>query len=72
MRFVVEILPVEAQRVEGTLIREGFDHPVPFCGWLELLRLLQPVQGARPSLSPRVPLDQSASPGPGFNRPRER
>lgn len=42
MRFVVEVFPADGQRVEGTVQREGIASPVAYCGWLELLRLLEP------------------------------
>lgn len=41
MRFVVEVVPTADGRVEGT-VRQGRAQPVSFCGWLDLLRLLEP------------------------------
>jgi len=46
MRFVVE-LNYTKDGVCGEITREGFDLPERFCGWLELLRLLQPPQLGR-------------------------
>ena len=43
MRFVVE-LNYTADGVCGEITREGCDLPERFCGWLELLRLLEPPQ----------------------------
>src|SRR6476660_3623872 len=43
MRFVVE-LNYTADGVCGEITREGFDLSERFCGWLELLRLLEPPQ----------------------------
>lgn len=42
MRFVVEVVPTAGGRVEGTVLCQGRGQPVPFCGWLGLLRLLEP------------------------------
>jgi len=42
VRFIVEVLPAEDERVEGTVRRDGLGQAVHFCGWLELLRLLEP------------------------------
>lgn len=47
MRFVVEVLPSKDESVQGTVRQEGRDQAMSFCGWLELLRLLEPA-GARP------------------------
>ena len=43
MHFVVE-LNYTADGVSGEITREGSGLPEPFCGWLELLRLLEPPQ----------------------------
>jgi hypothetical protein len=43
MRFVVE-LNYTADSVYGEITREGSGPPEHFCGWLELLRLLEPPQ----------------------------
>ena len=47
MRYVIEVLPAGGDRVAGTVQREGTERPAAFCGWLELLRLLEPP-AARP------------------------
>lgn len=41
-RFVVEIRPTDDGRVVGTVGRPGSADPVPFSGWMDLLRLLEP------------------------------
>ena len=46
MRFVVDVVPTDDGRVEGTVRRQGLGRPVPFCGWLDLLRLLEPAGSA--------------------------
>ena len=43
MRFVVE-LSYTADGVCGEITRAGSGLPEHFCGWLELLRLLEPPQ----------------------------
>ena len=60
MRFVVEVLPANDESVQGTVRREGRDDPTSFCGWLELLRLLEPA-GARGE--PDVRVDGEVFPG---------
>jgi hypothetical protein len=47
MRYVVE-LNYTADGVCGEITREGCDLPERFCGWLELLRLLEPPQSDGP------------------------
>jgi hypothetical protein len=46
MRYVVE-LHYTADGVHGEVTRDGSDTPEPFCGWLELLRLLEEPQPDR-------------------------
>ncbi|MBW0093327.1 hypothetical protein I4I73_13530 [Pseudonocardia sp. KRD-184] len=41
-RFVVEIRPTPDGRVVGTVGRPGSADRVPFSGWMDLLRLLEP------------------------------
>lgn len=41
-RFVVEIRPTPDGRVVGTVSRPGSADHVPFSGWMDLLRLLEP------------------------------
>ena len=43
VRFVVEVLSANDESVQGTVRREGRDDAAFFCGWLELLRLLEPA-----------------------------
>jgi hypothetical protein len=50
VRFVLDLRQT-TQGVEGELTREGAATAEPFCGWLELLRLLE--------------LGAPSSPGPG-------
>ncbi|GAA3590163.1 hypothetical protein GCM10022419_085900 [Nonomuraea rosea] len=40
MRFVVD-LEYRAEGVRGQVTREDCDRPVPFHGWLDLLRVLE-------------------------------
>ena len=49
--MILNLLPAPADRVTGTLITEGASAPVPFDGWLELMRLLETVR-SDPSSSP--------------------
>lgn len=48
MRFVLDLRQT-AQGVEGEVTREGSATGEPFCGWLELLRLLELRPPASPS-----------------------
>ncbi|GAA2547951.1 hypothetical protein [Pseudonocardia hydrocarbonoxydans] len=41
-RFVVDIRPTPDGRVVGTVGRTGSAEVVPFSGWMDLLRLLEP------------------------------
>jgi hypothetical protein len=60
MRFVLDLRQT-AQGVEGEVTREGSGAAEPFCGWLELLRLLEP----RPASSPD-PSDPDPPPAPSL------
>ena len=42
MRFVIDVLRTEDDRVEGVVTREGGETPVRFSGWLELMHVLEP------------------------------
>ena len=42
MRFVIDVVRTDDDRVEGLVTSEGRDHAVRFSGWLELLHLLEP------------------------------
>ena len=44
-RFVVHVFAGDGERVEGTVQREGAGPPAVYCGWLELLRILEPPRG---------------------------
>ncbi len=44
MRFVIELTHMGDDRVEGTVSQQGTDQPQGFCGWLELLSLLEAPQ----------------------------
>jgi hypothetical protein len=48
MRFVLDLRHTD-QGVEGKILREGAAAAEPFCGWLELLRLLEAPEPAMPS-----------------------
>lgn len=61
MRFVIEVIPADGDRVEGTVQREGTEC-TPFCGWLELLRLLEPGAGAAAA---RLAQGAMTAPAPG-------
>jgi hypothetical protein len=52
MRFVLDLRET-TQGVEGEVTREGSGTAEPFCGWLELLRLLELRPASRPG--PRQP-----------------
>ena len=54
MRFVVEVVPAGAGGVEGTVQGEGPGEPTPFCGWLALLRLLEPGGGTEETRTSRA------------------
>jgi hypothetical protein len=58
MRFVLDLRQTE-QGVEGEVLREGAVAAEPFCGWLELLRLLELPDPAMPGAAepdpPSVP-----------------
>ena len=58
MRFVLDIRHTD-QGVEGEVLREGTAAAEPFCGWLELLRLLEVRDPSIPSAAgpdpPSVP-----------------
>lgn len=43
-RFVVELHRTSTGDVEGVVIPDGTDESWRFCGWLELLRLLESVE----------------------------
>lgn len=43
-RFVVELHRTTTGDVEGVVVPEGTNESWRFCGWLELLRLLEPVE----------------------------
>ena len=43
MRFMIDVLHTEDDRVEGIVTREGDPTPVRFSGWLELMHLLEPA-----------------------------
>ena len=43
MRVILELLPSGTGRVTGTLRTDWANPPVPFDGWLELMRLLEAV-----------------------------
>jgi hypothetical protein len=47
MRYILELY-YTADGVCGEVTREGSDTPERFCGWLELLRLLEPPQTEDP------------------------
>jgi hypothetical protein len=51
MRVILNLLPSTAERIAGTLVTEWPGAPMPFDGWLELMRLLETV-GSDPSSSP--------------------
>ncbi len=44
VRFVIELNHMGDEQVEGTVSQEGTDQPQGFCGWLELLGLLEAPQ----------------------------
>ncbi len=41
VRFVVELVRTSGDAVSGSVTAEGRDGGTPFCGWLELLALLE-------------------------------
>jgi hypothetical protein len=43
VRFVIDVLRTEDDRVEGVVTREGGETPVRFSGWLELMHVLEPA-----------------------------
>jgi hypothetical protein len=43
VRFLIEVLRTEDDRVEGVVTREGGETPVRFSGWLELMHVLEPA-----------------------------
>jgi len=64
MRVILDLLPSPADRVTGTLITEGAGAPVPFDGWLELMRLLETVRSDPSSPPNSAATDNSRSPRP--------
>jgi hypothetical protein len=43
VRFLIDVLRTEDDRVEGVVTREGGETPVRFSGWLELMHVLEPA-----------------------------
>jgi hypothetical protein len=43
VRFVIDVLRTEDDRVEGVVTRDGGETPVRFSGWLELMHVLEPA-----------------------------
>ena len=65
MHFGVEILSSDGDLIQGTVLADGGDQPVPFFGWLELLRLLEPRGSSSPPLEfRRAPTGSGATSSP--------
>jgi hypothetical protein len=53
VRFLIDVLRTEDDRVEGVVTREGGETPVRFSGWLELMHVLEPAAAHdRPDAEP--------------------
>jgi hypothetical protein len=56
VRVSLDLLPTPAARVAGTLTSERDDAPIPFDGWLDLMRLLEAIAG-----EPLAPTDSTST-----------
>ena len=61
MRVTLDLLPSATDHVTGTLLTDNASAPMPFDGWLELMRLLEAVQS-----NSTDPASSGDSPGPSL------
>jgi hypothetical protein len=64
MRVTLDLLPSATDHVAGTLLTDTARAPVPFDGWLELMRLLEAVR-----CNPSDPALLGGSPSPSLAAP---
>lgn len=65
MQLIVDMVPIDHHQVEGQVTHEAIGAPLPFCGWLDFVRVLEVVLSrSGESAGPPGPTTASSSSTP--------